>query len=458
MVSARKLAAGVWRSESQEIGLQSSAALLNPMLERATKWDEHFCKPSVEVFKSFDHLKLLMDQHMAKACTLESKLKAELDWSRGRIGKLEAKQRSSKKKLESFLKKHAEAKASWRTREHEKIQSFVDGMRGELSVERKSRRRTEVLNSKLVDELAEAKESARRLMQDYEEEKKARELVEEVCDELAKEAGEDNAEVEEAKREAARVREELEEERKMLQVAEVWREERVQMKLVDAKQALQDQHLQLKKLGAQLASFLQSKDRTSLDSVEIIEAELLIEAVADAVESQAMETFAYEPPQAYDDIFAIFEELRHGGEDTEERDIKPCYGDIHAASPATDTFLGEEEESEWESLSNGDDLGSSDNSDNAGETKKDSGEATANGEVSKGGLGEVDFTLPDLDQSWSSPDSSGRRHASRGMKGCIEWPRGGGGAAHKHSLKAKLLEVRLESHKVQIRHVLEQKI
>ena len=58
------------------------------------------------------------------------------------------------------------------------------------------------MNSKLVNELADAKCTAKRYMQDYDKERKARELIEEVCDELAKEIGEDKAEVEALKRES----------------------------------------------------------------------------------------------------------------------------------------------------------------------------------------------------------------------------------------------------------------
>ena len=50
---------------------------------------------------------------------------------------------------------------------------------------------------------------------------------------------------------------------------------------------------------------------------------------------------------------------------------------------------------------------------------------------------------PDLVGQWSSPES-GNPHITRGMKGCIEWPRG----AQKNSLKAKLMEARMESQKV----------
>ncbi|CAD6236433.1 unnamed protein product [Miscanthus lutarioriparius] len=62
----------------------------------------------------------------------------------------------------------------------------------------------------------------------YEKERKARVLMEEVCDELAKEIAEDKAEVEAMRSESMKIRDELEEEKKMLQMAEVWREERAQ--------------------------------------------------------------------------------------------------------------------------------------------------------------------------------------------------------------------------------------
>ncbi|KAK4851534.1 hypothetical protein QYF36_015989 [Acer negundo] len=56
------------------------------------------------------------------------------------------------------------------------------------------------------------------------------------------------------------------------------------------------------------------------------------------------------------------------------------------------------------------------------------------------GSGKDDLSPPDLVGQWSSPES-GNPHITRGMKGCIEWPRG----AQKNSLKAKLMEARMEN-------------
>ncbi|KAK8590205.1 hypothetical protein V6N13_088979 [Hibiscus sabdariffa] len=87
--------------------------------------------------------------------------------------------------------------------------AFVDDANADFNWEKKKRHRLEIVNSKLVNELVVVKLSTNQYMQNYEKERKARELIEEVCDELAKEIGEDKV--------------------------EIWREERVQMKLIDAK-------------------------------------------------------------------------------------------------------------------------------------------------------------------------------------------------------------------------------
>ena len=232
------------------------------------------------------------------------------------IQELETECHSSKKKLEHFLKKVSEERASWRSKEHEKIRAYVDDIKSELNRERKNRQRIEIVNSRLVNELADVKLSAKRYMLDYEKERKARELIEEVCDELAKEIGEDKAEVEALKRESMKFREEVEEERKMLQMAEVWREERVQMKLIDAKVALEEKYSQMNKLVADLESYIRSKS-TEPNTMDMKEAQSLQQAAA-AMNIQDIKGFSYEPPNS-DDIFAIFEDANFG--EANEREI-----------------------------------------------------------------------------------------------------------------------------------------
>lgn len=156
-------------------------------MEGATKWDPISWKRYDEVQHTFGHLKHI-DRQVTTISAI-SAMEVELEQAQARIHELETEKRSSKKKLEHFLKKLSEERATWRSREHEKIRAIIDDVKADLTRERKNRQRLEIVNSKLVNELADAKLSAKRYMQDYEKERKARELIEEVCDELAKEIG-----------------------------------------------------------------------------------------------------------------------------------------------------------------------------------------------------------------------------------------------------------------------------
>ncbi|XP_004491394.1 uncharacterized protein [Cicer arietinum] len=510
--------------------------ILNTEMEGATKWDPVCLKTLDEA----QHIYAKLEQKV-RTVSVVSALEAELEQARARIQELETEHHSSKKKLDHILKKVGEEKAQWRSREHEKIRVYIDDIKAELNRERKSRQRIEIVNSRLVNELADVKLSAKRYMHDYDKERKGRELVEEVCDELAKEIGEDKAEVEALKRESMKLREELEEERKMLQMAEVWREERVQMKLIDAKVALEEKYSLMNKLVADLETFLKSKNVNS-NTKEMKEAQSLHQAAA-AMNIQDIKEFSYEPPKS-DDIFAIFEDVNFG--EHNDREIEPYVSHsppnhaskIHTVSPEangirkdgiprrSDVFIDdngdiEGDESGWETVSHVDDQGSSyspeesvqslnknhresnvsrrsvleweENADeqtpiteigevcsiptkqskkvssvtrlwrsfpNNGDNYNIISVEGMNGKLSNGrlsnaspdcGSGKGGLSPQDLEYRFS-PSESGSPHSQRGMKGCI--PRG----AQKHSLKAKLLEARMESQKVQLRHVLKQKI
>ncbi|KAL7143178.1 hypothetical protein ABFS83_08G173600 [Erythranthe nasuta] len=567
VVSARKLGAGLWRlglpevqaNDAQKLGLQSGGGghfganihchnfdrvhnssvkdpvhsphsgsglkhglpykfeppfqFPNPAMEGATKWDPHGWRASTshETKQIFNQPSAPKNQESAAAVI--STLQSDLEQARSRINYLENERRSSKKKLEQFLHELSEERSAWRSREHEKIRAIIDDMKSDLSREKKTRQKLEIVNSKLVKELSDTKLSAKRYLQEYEKERKARELIEEVCDELAKEIGEDKAEVEALKRESMKLREEVDEERKMLQMAEVWREERVQMKLVDAKVMLEDKYSQMTVLVEKIESFLNSRNPTS-DSEEIKKADFLRQ-VAASVDMGDVREITYEPPNP-DDIFSMFEDANFGEANERDDDIE---SKIHRVSPEEKMLNKEysrkdsnvytdrsgeleEDASEWETVSH---RGSSYSPDgnfsrNGGEEtptmeigevgdddvaktrklRKGSSESKmwrssyssngdsynkivsigrfSNGRVSSGahGMASPDcgggFSPREYSGQWSSPDL-GNPHVNRAMKGCIEWPRG----PHKNSLKARLMEARMESQKVQLRQVLKQK-
>ncbi|KAK3228197.1 hypothetical protein Dsin_008059 [Dipteronia sinensis] len=97
-------------------------------------------------------------------------------------------------------------------------------LKAELDYEHKARKRAESVSKRLAKELAE--------------ERRGREAMERVCEELAREISSDKSEID-------RIKREMEEERRMLRIAEVLREERVHMKLTEAKILFEEKLLEL---------------------------------------------------------------------------------------------------------------------------------------------------------------------------------------------------------------------
>ncbi|KAK8479489.1 hypothetical protein V6N13_130501 [Hibiscus sabdariffa] len=109
--------------------------------------------------------------------------------------------------------------------------AHIIDLQAELEHELGARKKAESFNKKLAKEL--------------DEQRRGREALERVCDKLAREVSMDKAEIDKMKRD-------FEEERKMLRMAEVIREERVQMKMAEAKILFQEKLLELEETKRQV--------------------------------------------------------------------------------------------------------------------------------------------------------------------------------------------------------------
>ncbi|KAK6932310.1 hypothetical protein RJ641_001934 [Dillenia turbinata] len=474
-------------------------------MEAATKWDPGSRKTTNEIVHFCSRFGLLEKEQYATV-SVASDLRADLMQAQMHILELQVEHQSHKQKLQQLLRKLGEERIAWQRKEHRKIQAVVVHLKEQLHRERKSCERMEIDNSKLVNELASVRFSSKQLMQKYEEERKARELIEQVCNELAKEIGEDKAQIDSLKRESWKLHAEVEEERKMLQIAEVWREERVQMKLVDAKLALENKFFQLNKLIKDLEAFLRSRSGT-LNVMDMKEAEVILQDTT-MVKIQEIEEICAEPPGSNDAMSAL-DNIDYGKGKEQAYTMSPQVGGFNINEKQSivsfDSISWVEEASGLESVSHApvetnlsrkkNTISQESNITSSGveyaetsevcsmsakQPKKrtsfvsklwrtnpgnlDSHKATTvddNGRVS-------DVTSLDLDVCTSSqgkvslsgegevrnPDPVGQcgssdlgnPHIARGMKGCIEWPRG----IQKSSLKAKLLEARVESQKTEL--------
>ncbi|KAJ1427196.1 hypothetical protein SESBI_09857 [Sesbania bispinosa] len=329
-LSARKLAAGLWHLRFLEVSssfhfsnsqfqLESSS----PQCLKCSKEEVTLSGPALsgasdsDVFASRKR-KLVTDQRKLIGDSVVAALLPQLLRAQTCINKLKAEHRSSKKKLQQFVHKLEEEKVLWKRREHDKVQAMVDELKDKLAKERRSRERMELLNTKLVHELAETKLYAKQAMINYEEEKKERELVVEVCKELAMQIGEDKAKLQGLQRHFIKIREQVEEERNMFQMLELWLEESIQMKLVDAKLALEDKYNQMIQLIAYLQAFLRSKG-DELDPIDLRDAQLF-KQVAESLNIQNITELSYDFRKS-NDVFPIYEELRNGSK-VNERVIK----------------------------------------------------------------------------------------------------------------------------------------
>ncbi|KAI5674401.1 hypothetical protein M9H77_14765 [Catharanthus roseus] len=220
---------------------------------------------SKELLKILNRVWATADQP-SSSMSLVSALHAELERARLQVNQLIQEQRSDQNEINYLMKCLAEEKAAWKNKERQAVEAAIDTIAGELEVERKLRRRFESLNKKLGKELAETKASFMKVVKELESEKRAREVVEQVCDELARDMGEDKVVAEELKRDSEKVREEVEKEREMLHLADMLREERVQMKLSEAKHQFEEKNTAVDKLRKQLEAFLgrkKSKEKRS---------------------------------------------------------------------------------------------------------------------------------------------------------------------------------------------------
>lgn len=213
------------------------------------------CKELLQVLR---HVWNLKDQK-STCSSLLSAINTELDWLCDEVSRLIHEHKHNHSEVAIILKKFEEEKMAWRVKEQDKIHTAISSVAREFKIEKKLRKQTERLNKKLGRELADTKASLSKAVKELESEKRDREILEQVCDELARGLGEDRAEMEELKRQSAKIREEVEMEQKMLQLAGVMHEERVQMKLSEAKYQFEEKNAIVDRLRNELEAYSASK-------------------------------------------------------------------------------------------------------------------------------------------------------------------------------------------------------
>ncbi|CAO2034731.1 unnamed protein product [Urochloa humidicola] len=191
--------------------------------------------------------------------SLISALRSELDVARAHVKRLIREQNSDAHEIEGLRKQLTEEMESWKVKQKDKVANALQFIVSELDSERKSRKRAEKANKKLSIALANTEASLQAATKELEREKKSKGRVEKICSELIRGIDEDKAEVEALKRETEKAQEELQKEREMLQLADEWREQRVQMKLLEARLQFEEKNAAINQLRDELHAYLDTR-------------------------------------------------------------------------------------------------------------------------------------------------------------------------------------------------------
>lgn len=198
-----------------------------------------------------------VEENQSRSMAMVAKLRLEMEDVSSRIQELEFSHKSALREINSLLQRFGEQMTISRKKEQEKMQLAFLHLREEIEEDRSACRLLKIQNKKLAKDLTEANVAAANACEELDRERKARELLEEVCNELAREIGEDKAEVEQLKQEQANSRERVEEELKMMRIAALWREERVRTKISEAQLELNGkQYMSWHDLKSKLEAFV----------------------------------------------------------------------------------------------------------------------------------------------------------------------------------------------------------
>ncbi|PIN08571.1 hypothetical protein CDL12_18841 [Handroanthus impetiginosus] len=502
-VSARKLAASLWRLASTadcsgslrwqctvfdrfRFQLCSSMPIHELATEGVTKWDYCNSKTSDDVSCFLSHWKNKKSQEIAIASVVSSRW-TEQSKTQKRISEPEDDCPKHKYCMKKF---NEEREPSMRT-EKEKLRLIFKNLKNDVKRERKICQKIDIANSKLLHNIAEVKLSARKFMKNIEKEKKTRELLEDACDKLANEIKGNKAEMETLRNQQKRIQEEVEEARKMLQIAQVWREERAQMKLVDAKLILQKKYAEIDNLIADLEAFLKNSNATV--DVNLLGKAEVLRQVFEPLKMQGVKEFPCILPKSVNESM-IFKDshtneaegrIHHRDPKANDATTKSVFsnGLTGGGSTQVEKTPGENENSVNKIRQNKNDKCESQKSESSGISSVKSGSSKPQRTIprNKDTCKKVPFDGSRMlsNRSLSStvsmassqrvsgegaleghstecqwPSSEHRNpHVVRAMKGHIEWPRG----IRRNGLAANLLEAKLESQKMLLRNVLKQR-
>ena len=216
-------------------------------------------KTSTELLKVLNRIWSLEEQQASNMSSLRA-LKMELDHSQSQIKELLKEKQADRQEMDNLMKQLAEDKVVRKNKEQDRIKYAVQSVQEELEDEKKLRKHSESLHRKLARELSEVKYSFSNALKELERERKACFLLENLCDEFAKGIRDYEQEVRSLRHKSDMDSVGREKpDRLVLHISEAWLDERMQMKLAEAESDPVDKNTIVDKLGLDIETFLQAR-------------------------------------------------------------------------------------------------------------------------------------------------------------------------------------------------------
>lgn len=224
-------------------------------------------KTSEELLKVLDHIWILEEQHAANLSSMMT-LQRQLEHSQAENDKLLQEKKRDRRDINKMMEQNASDIAVRRVNEQDRTRNAVLSVRDELESERRLRKHSESLHRKLARELAEVKSSISNSQEEIKRERKARILLENLCDEFAKGITEYEQKARSLKLrpdEGLFFRERPDQ--LILHISESWLDERMQMEAA-APCGTANKSTIVEKLSMEIESFLQSKQAVRYRNVD----------------------------------------------------------------------------------------------------------------------------------------------------------------------------------------------
>ncbi|XP_047171103.1 uncharacterized protein At5g41620-like [Vigna umbellata] len=227
-------------------------------------------KTSTELLKVLNRIWSLEEQQASNMSVVKT-LKTELDRSQARIKELKRDKQMNRQEMQNLIQQLTVDKLIRKNKEHGRIKAAVQSIKEELEDERRLRQHSESLHRKLARELSEVKSSFSGCLRNLERERKARILLENLCDEFAKGIRDYEQEVHSLRRSSEKGQGQVQVkgnnnslDRLILHISEAWLDERMQMKLAQSDSDLIERNSIVDKLGFDIETFLHAKRSVDL--------------------------------------------------------------------------------------------------------------------------------------------------------------------------------------------------